>query len=415
MCSTGLPNMPLAPEQIEEFLAHVEQVLRDEGIEVIELPGEDQDSEVETDGSRRRRREDLLKSPAYDPVRMYLKEIGRVGLLTAAQEVDLAMRIEAGELAADLLSSAASAGKIDRKGFRRVTESVVRIRLVQLDPVKGLRVEGIGRERIGKSYLPAKRGDVIAFLHRVERDADVARRKVIEANLRLVVSIAKRYATRGGLTFLDLTQEGNLGLMRAVEKFDYTRGYKFSTYATWWIRQSISRAIADQSRVIRIPVHMTEFINKVSRAQRELAQTLGREPLAAEVGRHIGLSGRKVEEVLSMSREPLSLETPMGEEDDSLLGEFLVDHGAVVPLEAASFGMLQGEIRSILRTLSVRERRIVELRFGLTDGQPRTLEEIGREFCITRERIRQIEAKALSKLRHPSRAQKLRDYIEDKA
>ncbi len=409
----GLPEMQLTPEQIEEFLAHVEQVLRDEGIQVMEIPGEGQEGEgvAETDGSRRRRREELLRSPAYDPVRMYLKEIGRVSLLTAAQEVDLAMRIEAGGLAGDLLAAIARSGRMDRKGIRGVVDSVIRIRENQLDPEKRLRHEGIGRETVRRSDRPRERASVLRLLRRVEHDAGVAKRKLIEANLRLVVSIAKRYVTPG-LTFLDLTQEGNVGLIRAVEKFDYTRGYKFSTYATWWIRQAVTRAIADQSRVIRIPVHMTEYIKKVSRAQRDLEQALGREPTPEEVGHRLGLSAERVHEVLGASRPLLSLETPVGEEEDARLGEFIEDRGAIAPLEAAAFGMMQDDIVSVLRTLSIRERRIVELRFGLTDGQSRTLEEVGREFEITRERIRQIEAKTLSKLRHPARYGRLRDYLE---
>ncbi len=406
----GLPDTELVPEQVEEFLAHVEQVLQDEGIEVIDVPGEDSGRGVETEGAPRRRREELLKSPTYDPVRMYIKEIGRVPLLTAMQEVDLAMRIEAGELAGELLGSLAVSGRVDQKRFRGVVDSVIRIRDHQLNPENRLYLEGIGRETLGRSYRGGEPAKVVHLLRRVEGDACVAKRNLIEANLRLVVSIAKRYPTRG-MAFLDLIQEGNLGLIRAVEKFDYTRGYKFSTYATWWIRQAISRAIADQSRVIRIPVHMNEHINKVGRAQRQLEQTLGREPMPEEVGERVGLSARKVEEVLSVSRDPLSLETPVGEEEQARLGEFIEDHGAMAPLEAAFFAMMQEEIAAVLRTLSARERRIVELRFGLTDGQPRTLQEVGRKFGITRERIRQIEAKTFCKLRHPSRARKLRDYL----
>jgi RNA polymerase primary sigma factor len=405
----GLPEVQLTPEQIEEFLAHVERVLRDEGIEVIEATGEDQDGRVETDGSGRRR-EELLKSPSYDPVRMYLKEIGRVPLLTAAQEVDLAMRIEAGELAGDLLASISLSGRVDGKRFLRVVDSVIRIRDHQLDPEKRLSHEGIGRETVRRSDRRRERAEVVHLLRRVERDACVAKRKLIEANLRLVVSMAKRHVARG-MAFLDLTQEGNLGLIRAVEKFDYTRGYKFSTYATWWIRQAITRAKAEQSRVIRIPVHMTERISKVRRAQPGLVQTLGREPTPEEVGRRLGLSAEKVQEVLSVSRDPLSLENPVGQDEEARLGEFIEDHGAVAPVEAASFSMMQDDIVSVLRTLSARERRVLELRFGLTDGQPRTLQEVGRQFGITRERIRQIESKTLSKLRHPSRPQKLRDYL----
>jgi RNA polymerase primary sigma factor len=354
----------------------------------------------------------LTKNPNYDPVRMYLKEIGRVPLLTAPQEVDLAMRIEAGEFAGHLLASIAASGSVDRSQLRRVVESVVRIRDHQLDPAKGLRCEGVGRETISRGYRSCRRTDVIPLLHRVEDDSRTAKRRLIESNLRLVVSNAKRFSTRG-IDFLDLTQEGNVGLMRAAEKFDYRRGYKFSTYATWWIRQAISRAIADQSRVIRIPVHMAEHLHRVSRAQRELAQPLGREPTAEEIGRRIGLSAEKVVEVLTMSREPLSLETPVGEEDEARLGEFIEDKAAISPFEAATVEMLRSEVASVLTTLTARERRIVELRFGLTDGRPRTLEEVGQEFGITRERIRQIESKTLSKLRHPSRAQKLRDYLTE--
>jgi len=406
----ALPETQLAPEQIEEFLGHVEQVLRDEGIEVIDVAGEDREGGVETDGSPRRRREELLESPGSDPVRMYLKQIGRVPLLTAAQEVDLAMRIEAGGLAAELVASIALYGRVDRKGFRRVVDSVIRIREHQLDPQKRLHLEGAGRETVRRTYQPRERAEALGLLRRVERDGCVAKRKLIEANLRLVVSIAKHYAPRG-IAFLDLTQEGNLGLFRAAEKFDYTCGYKFSTYATWWIRQAISRGIADQSRVIRIPVHMTECINKVNRTQGDLVQTLGREPAAEEVGGRVGLSAQKVEEVLSVFRDPLSLETPVGEDEEARLGSFIEDRGAVAPPEAAAFGMMRGDIASVLQTLPARERRVLQLRFGLTDGHPRTLEEVGREFGVTRERIRQIEAKTLSKLRHPSRAQRLRDYL----
>ncbi len=400
----SVPVDDFTPEQVEEFLTQVEEHLRGEGIEVIEVPGD------EVDASAQRQLDvDLLKAPTNDPVRMYLKEIGKVPLLTAAQEVDLARRIEAGEFATELRELTEEDDRVDHKRLRQVTESVVAIREHQLE--KFGKVEGIGRDRISKSYKPKTREGLDDLLRRVERDGQLAKRKLIEANLRLVVSIAKRYVGRGML-FLDLIQEGNLGLIRAVEKFDYSKGYKFSTYATWWIRQAITRAIADQARTIRIPVHMVETINKLVRIQRQLLQDLGREPLPEEIGRQMGIPAEKVREILKVSQEPVSLETPIGEEEDSHLGDFIEDSDAIVPVDAASFILLQEQLESVLHTLSEREKKVIQLRFGLLDGHPRTLEEVGREFGVTRERIRQIESKTLSKLRHPSRSQKLRDYLE---
>ena len=304
-----------------------------------------------------------------DPVRMYLKEIGKVDLLTAAEEVDLAMKIEAGLDAADKLEKQ-EAGEIEltRAEMRRL-----------------MRVEQVGLD---------------------------AKQALISANLRLVVSIAKRYVGRGML-FLDLIQEGNLGLIRAVEKFDYEKGFKFSTYATWWIRQAITRAIADQARTIRIPVHMVETINKLVRVQRQLLQDLGRDPTPEEIGAEMDMSADRVREIQKISQEPVSLETPIGEEEDSQLGDFIEDAQAVVPADAASFSMLQEQLTQVLDGLAARERKVIELRFGLEDGHPRTLEEVGREFGVTRERIRQIESKTLAKLRHPSRSSKLKDYLEN--
>ena len=302
-----------------------------------------------------------------DPVRMYLKEIGKVPLLTAAQEIDLAMKIEAG------LEAAARAEDAEDRG-------------VELDRAEKRR------------------------LHRIEQVGIDAKQQLVEANLRLVGSIAKRYVGRGML-FLDLIQEGNLGLIRAVEKFDYTKGFKFSTYATWWIRQAITRAIADQARTIRIPVHMVETINKLIRIQRQLLQELGREPSPDEIGEKMEMTADRVREILKISQEPVSLETPIGEEEDSQLGDFIEDSEAVVPPDAASFAMLQDQLSKVLDGLSDRERKVIELRFGLVDGHPRTLEEVGREFGVTRERIRQIESKTLCKLRHPTRSQRLRDYL----
>ena len=404
----GLAMEELSREQVEGFLMDVQEYLRKEGIEVLEIPGEESEEEGEEPRGIPRGRDDV---PANDPVRMYLKDIGRVPLLTAAQEVDLAMRVEAGGFAAELLASIDSSNRVDQKRFRLVVHSVALIREHQLDSKRRLQHGGVGLEKVTRAYRPRTRPEAIQFLRRVEDNGQIAAKRLIEANLRLVVSIAKRY-TPHGMTFLDLAQEGNLGLIRAVEKFDYTRGYKFSTYATWWIRQAITRAIADQSRTIRIPVHMSELINKIARAQRDLTQSLGREPVPQEIGRKLGVPTERVREVLRISRDPLSLETPLGEAEDSHLGDFVEDFEAVEPAEAASSLLLQEQLESVLRTLSKREKKVIQLRFGLQDGHPRTLEEVGREFHLTRERIRQIEAKALSKCRHPSRAQKLRDYLE---
>ena len=296
-----------------------------------------------------------------DPVKDYLKQIGKVPLLNAEQEVELAKRIEAGLFAEEKLAEGA--------------------------------------------LRPESRGD----LEWIADDGRRAKDHLLEANLRLVVSLAKRYTGRGML-FLDLIQEGNLGLIRAVEKFDYTKGYKFSTYATWWIRQAITRAIADQARTIRIPVHMVETINKMARIQRQLHQDLGREATPEEIAAEMGLSPDRVAEIQRIAQEPVSLQSPIGEEDSDL-GDFIEDADAVVPMEAAAFIMLQDQLEQVLDNLSIREQRIIQLRFGLTDGHPRTLEEVGREFGVTRERIRQIESKTLAKLRHPSRAQMLREYL----
>ena len=299
-----------------------------------------------------------------DPVKDYLKQIGKVALLNAEQEVELAKRIEAGLFAEEML---AEGKKIDKK--------------TRLD------------------------------LEWIARDGRRAKNHLLEANLRLVVSLAKRYTGRGML-FLDLIQEGNLGLIRAVEKFDYTKGYKFSTYATWWIRQAITRAMADQARTIRIPVHMVEVINKLARVQRQMLQDLGREPTPEELARELDMTPEKVVEVQKYGREPISLHTPLGEEGDSEFGDLIEDSEAIVPSDAVSFTLLQEQLESVLETLSDREAGVVRMRFGLTDGQPKTLDEIGKVYGVTRERIRQIESKTMSKLRHPSRSQVLRDYLD---
>lgn len=352
LINKGKEEGVLAKEDITETLSEIDltieqidniyDVIQNLGIEIInEDEEEDLDSVI-----KKKKSEDFLKinkmdlgikSPTNDPVRMYLKEIGKVRLLTAAEEVQLAKRIEKGDME--------------------------------------------------------------------------AKRRLVEANLRLVVSIAKKYVGRGML-FLDLIQEGNLGLIRAVEKFDYKKGYKFSTYATWWIRQAITRAIADQARTIRIPVHMVETINKLIRVQRQLLQRLGREPNPEEIAEQMEITSDKVREIMKISQEPVSLETPIGEEEDSHLGDFIEDQEVEAPSDAASFTMLQEQLQMVLNTLNDRERKVIQLRFGLNDGHPRTLEEVGREFGVTRERIRQIESKTLSKLRHPSRSGPLKDYLE---
>jgi RNA polymerase primary sigma factor len=403
----GLPTEDLSREQVEGFLRDVQEFLRKQGIVVLQIPGQGSEKEAEPRVIPRGR-DDI---PANDPVRMYLKDIGRVPLLTAAQEVDLAMRVEAGELAVELLASVDPTNGVDLKRFRLVVHCVALIRERQLDPKRELQHVGIGLETVTRAYRPRTRPEAIRFLRRVKDDGRIAAKRLIEANLRLVVSIAKRYTTHG-MTFLDLTQEGNLGLIKAVEKFDYTKGFKFSTYATWWIRQAITRAIADRSRTIRIPVHMSDLINRVARAQRDLTQSLGRDALPKEIGRQLGIPTERVREVFEISRGPLSLETPLGEAEGTRLGDLLEDPDAVEPVEAASSILLQEQLEEVLRTLSTREKKVIQLRFGLLDGHPRTLEEVGREFHLTRERIRQIESKALSKFRHPSRAQKLRAYLE---
>ncbi|MDZ7918375.1 MAG: RNA polymerase sigma factor [Rhodococcus sp. (in: high G+C Gram-positive bacteria)] len=323
--------------------------------------------EEESEALRQARKDAELTASA-DSVRAYLKQIGKVALLNAEEEVELAKRIEAGLFAVEKMRESAEKGE----------------------------------------KLPvAQRRDMTWIC----RDGNRAKNHLLEANLRLVVSLAKRYTGRG-MAFLDLIQEGNLGLIRAVEKFDYTKGYKFSTYATWWIRQAITRAMADQARTIRIPVHMVEVINKLGRIQRELLQDLGREPTPEELAKEMDITPEKVLEIQQYAREPISLDQTIGDEGDSQLGDFIEDSEAVVAVDAVSFTLLQDQLQSVLETLSEREAGVVRLRFGLTDGQPRTLDEIGQVYGVTRERIRQIESKTMSKLRHPSRSQVLRDYLD---
>ncbi|MFC4021833.1 RNA polymerase sigma factor [Micromonospora sp. GCM10011542] len=361
----------------EELAAAIEDVVVEEPAELTQAAETDAaasatDNDFEWDDEEsealKQARRDAELTASADSVRAYLKQIGKVPLLNAEQEVELAKRIEAGLYAAERLRAA-------DEGEEKLTREMQR------------------------------------DLMWISRDGERAKNHLLEANLRLVVSLAKRYTGRG-MAFLDLIQEGNLGLIRAVEKFDYTKGYKFSTYATWWIRQAITRAMADQARTIRIPVHMVEVINKLGRIQRELLQDLGREPTPEELAKEMDITPEKVLEIQQYAREPISLDQTIGDEGDSQLGDFIEDSEAVVAVDAVSFSLLQDQLQQVLQTLSEREAGVVRLRFGLTDGQPRTLDEIGQVYGVTRERIRQIESKTMSKLRHPSRSQVLRDYLD---
>ena len=349
---------------------------------------------------------------AVDPVRTYMRAIAKVPLLTSTQEIDLAMRVESGVLAGELLESAEGPSTpIDQGSFGRVVAAVILIREGQHDPERKLRRDGVGHETIVAGYQPGSRHEAVEFLVRVRGDAVVAKARLIESNLRLVVSIAK-HSIGLGLPLLDVIQEGNLGLIRAVEKFDYRKGNKFSTYATWWIRQAVFRGVAEQRRTIRLPVHVNEMVAKLWAAQRHLVQVLGRQPSSAEIADRIGATRETVDRIIQASRAPVSLDTPVGEDDSSHLGEFIEDRDTERPADTATWVLLREQLGSILGTLTGRERKILELRYGFVDGQPRTLEEIGDVFKLTRERIRQIEGKAMSKLRHPSRMQSLRGYLE---
>ena len=371
-------DMQLEAEQFDKILDFLEA----NNIDVLRITDDDSDDEILLDVDDEDEIEvekiDLSVPDGVsieDPVRMYLKEIGKVPLLSAEEEIELAKNMEAGAVAKEKIAILKS------REENATEEELAEIR----EEIKNLQKD-----------LDA---------------GDEAKKRLAEANLRLVVSIAKRYVGRGML-FLDLIQEGNLGLIKAVEKFDYRKGYKFSTYATWWIRQAITRAIADQARTIRIPVHMVETINKLIRVSRQLLQELGREPSPEEIAAEMNMPVERVREILKISQEPVSLETPIGEEEDSHLGDFIQDDNVPVPADAAAFTLLKEQLEEVLGTLTEREQKVLTLRFGLEDGRARTLEEVGKEFNVTRERIRQIEAKALRKLRHPSRSRKLKDYLE---
>ena len=370
-------DLNLDPEKFEMVIDYLEQ----NGIDVLKISNDDDvDDDIILDEEDEVEVEKIdLSVPegvsVEDPVRMYLKEIGKVPLLSADEEIELAQNMEDGAVAIEKIN--VLKGRLDGASEEEKAEIKEEIKTLQRD---------------------------------VDKGAD-AKKRLAEANLRLVVSIAKRYVGRGML-FLDLIQEGNLGLIKAVEKFDYKKGYKFSTYATWWIRQAITRAIADQARTIRSPVHMVETINKLIRVSRQLLQELGREPSPEEIAKEMSMPVDRVREILKISQEPVSLETPIGEEEDSHLGDFIKDDNVPVPADAAAFTLLKEQLEEVLGTLTEREQKVLTLRFGLEDGRARTLEEVGKEFNVTRERIRQIEAKALRKLRHPSRSRKLKDYLE---
>lgn len=370
-------DLNLDPEKFEMVIDYLEQ----NGIDVLKISNDDDvDDDIILDDEDEVEVEKIdLSVPegvsVEDPVRMYLKEIGKVPLLSADEEIELAQNMEDGAVAIEKINVLKD--RLDGASEEEKAEIKEEIKTLQRD---------------------------------VDKGAD-AKKRLAEANLRLVVSIAKRYVGRGML-FLDLIQEGNLGLIKAVEKFDYKKGYKFSTYATWWIRQAITRAIADQARTIRIPVHMVETINKLIRVSRQLLQELGREPSPEEIAKEMNMPVERVREILKISQEPVSLETPIGEEEDSHLGDFIKDDNVPVPADAAAFTLLKEQLEEVLGTLTEREQKVLTLRFGLEDGRARTLEEVGKEFNVTRERIRQIEAKALRKLRHPSRSRKLKDYLE---
>jgi RNA polymerase primary sigma factor len=430
----GFPEIDAEPDQIFRIFAAFKEM----GIEVTD--GEKDFEEVEQIDDEMLLDIEMMDSVSLDdPVRMYLKEIGRVSLLTANDEVELAQAIEAKPLH-DALKALNVAEEVEgrQRGLDEMLPDIIErlgtvkrkgqqahiaqelLGLADLNKLPNLidaaaaerkrRANGAAKPRVRAEALEQYRVARYRLTERYER-AYEAKQRLTEANLRLVVSIAKKYIGRG-MSFLDLIQEGNMGLIRAVEKFDYHKGYKFSTYATWWIRQAITRAIADQARTIRIPVHMVETINKLVRVSRRLLQELGREPTDEEIGEEMGITPEKVREIVKVSQDPVSLETPIGEEEDSHLGDFVEDREAVSPSDAASLTMLHSEVEDVLDTLTPRERRVLQLRFGLIDGHQRTLEEVGKRFGVTRERIRQIEAKALRKLRHPSRSKKLRDYLE---